>query len=247
MTQPYVGLSFIGDNFEPGVWEAAEAAAARFADRGGKCKVEVVHNLCYVPHFGLGAMKNFALMRALERGCSHFMLMECDVLITDEDLIWRFAEEGLDVTVPYYDLSVMPNGKPVPIMRPQVEIVGDALRPITWQYPRDGVWTQDAPPENPTLAKGYLLQLEWAVMSCMMFDCRVFAPDRLGERPFTEVPIVKNEEYNCLWWRRRGVTIWQHLNANVKLLRPPTSTEGVSKHLYVGGPLGSPTESWLPK
>lgn len=247
MSQSHVAVTFIGDNFEPGVFEAAKDAASTFAARGAKCTVEVLHNLCYVPHFGLGAMKNFGLMRALERGCTHYMLLECDVLLTDREVLTKLTEDDRDIIVPFYDMSAMPKGKPVPIMRPQVEIVGDQLRPITWQYPKDGAWTQDVPPENPVLENGYLLQLEWAVMSCMMFNCRVFAQDRLGERPFTEVPVVKNEEYNCLYWRRRGVTIWQHLNARVKLLRPPTTTEGISKQFYVGGPLGLPSQREAPK
>ena len=213
--RPWLAIAFTGNDFMPGVLEAAHEAAQTWA---GTAIVWAERNLCYVPHMGLGCMKNFNVMRACEVGVDYLLMLENDILL-HPDTPNRLAQAGKDITAPFYDQTGLADA-PHRIMSPQFVLEGNAAIPIAWQTEID---IQYPPSERVVDKGGSLIRLDWAVMACLMFQTTVFGWDKLGEKPFSELPIDRNDEYNCLFWRRRGCEVWLDLNATVQLLRPPST------------------------
>ena len=220
-TRPWLAIAFTGNDFMPGVLEAAHAAAQAWP---GSSIVWAERNLCYVPHFGLGEMKNFNIMRACEVGADFLLMLDCDILI-GPNLPQKLSAWRKDILVPFYNQDGLADG-PYRIMSPQFVLEGEKAIPIAWETDID---IQYPPSERIAEGNGSLVRMDWAVMSCLFFDTKIFHRNCLGQRPFNEVPIDRNDEYNCLFWRRQGATIWLDLNAHVTLLRRPGTTKEIQR------------------
>jgi len=122
------------------------------------------------------------------------------------------------VIVPFF---TQPKFNPIHrVSHPQVVISDDGVaHPVEWMW-QDG--RSDKAPPLQIIDQHYVL-LQWVVFSCMMFDCRIFASDCLGPVPFTEMPIIRNEEYHALRWATKGVKFLQDTQSTVELLRPPAT------------------------
>ena len=215
---PYLIINFIGREPEGQAQrDMLTANVTRWREAGGRCDLNVQHDLCITSHVGLATMRNFAIMRSLSYGADFVLLLEDDVEFTGEGDILTMASRSKDITVPY----LAQPGSPERISGPQMCFCQEGQQ-TWWDRVRftDGYNQVTDAWEEPLLVQGELLRLHWAVFSCVLFRASVF--QRIGERPFVETLATNEDEYNCLWWERNGVELWQDLGVTAKLLRPPT-------------------------
>jgi len=141
---PNVFITFMGDNFMPGVKEAATAAAKRIWEMDWTGALGSVGNLCIKPYQGLGAMRNQAIMSALNNNASHILILDNDVLLSDPDTIKKLVERNRLCIVPWFDQSSF--------------TTVDKFRRVSWPayYPNQGIQ-----------------RLQWHTTNCLLLDLRV--------------------------------------------------------------------------
>jgi len=196
----------VGNKFEDGVYEAIGLVASQY----GLCDVLIQGDLCIRPIEGVNAMRNCCVMVAIERGYDYLLIMDNDVILPDQDPIGDLVMRKKDVIVPWFDMAE----KPPRLTMPQV-----VWEENDWREGVEYIKGERCIASYPRVQPDGLMRLDWAVVSCMMFNTDVFK--RTGLQPFPEALITNWDEYACRSWRLKGVEIWQDLQVWVKLLRPP--------------------------
>ena len=204
--KPRVLLATVGNRFEKGVYNALALAASQY----GFCDILIQGDICIRPIEGVNAMRNCCVMMAVERGYDYLLIMDNDVVLPDYDPIGDFILRKKDILVPWFEMDE----KPPRLTMPQVVREGDE-----WREGVEFIGNDRCLASYPRIQPDALMRLDWAVVSCMMFDTVVFK--RIGLQPFPEALITNWDEYACRSWRLGGAEIWQDLNIWVKLLRPP--------------------------
>lgn len=130
MTQPkHLWICHIGVDFLPGVQDAARDAALGLKEIPGPWQVTVNHleNICIFPNYGLGAMRNMAIIDSLYAGADYVLLLENDVKLR-HDTLRQLVETDKPAVVPYFDYAIPPYPN---IVHPYHE-AATGLRQIEW-------------------------------------------------------------------------------------------------------------------
>ena len=176
----------------PGVQEAAVKCAEVYSEMMGPCHVAGQPNITVLPPLGLGAMHNFLIMKACEAKFDYLLFLHNDVLMEDPGTLVKLVQRGKPMIIPYFDQSEIPGI--------------DKIGPHKIAEP---MFTKD---------QG-VLQIKWTIPACLLFNTMVFAV--AGERPYSESMFYNQDEFDCLWFQRHGITIWQDTDTKIKLLRGP--------------------------
>lgn len=223
---PVLTLALLGDDLLPGVMKAADEAVHHYMEAtGGTAVLFRIPNCCYIPHFGLGHMRNWGLAQGYLLGADYMALLESDVLLSDSAVLCRMANSGKPITVPFYDQSRLGLDNECRISHPQFIREGGKPNIIGWSFDGNDGHIAGPPGKLVVDQMGRQVRLEWCVFSCIMFTRDAY--EQLNCLPFSPVPIIRNEEYHAAIWKTKGVHMWLDFAATVELLRPTTRTEAV--------------------
>ena len=190
--RPSLLVACIGTAFMPGVQEAAVKCAEVYSEMMGPCHVAGQPNITVLPPLGLGAMHNFLIMKACESKFDFLLFLHNDVLMGDPGTLVKLVQRGKPMITPFFDQAGIPG----------VDVNGPHKI------------------AEPMFSKDQgVLQIKWTIPACLLFNTMVFAV--AGERPYSSALIYSEDEYDCLWFTRHGITIWQDTDLKVKLLRGP--------------------------
>ena len=98
-------ISAIGQHFREGVREALVAAGAEAVSQGYRIGFQVVRDVCIRPFEGLGAMRNMAILQALEERWDYVLLIDNDILMEDSSVLWRLLGWHRMALTPLLDQS----------------------------------------------------------------------------------------------------------------------------------------------
>ncbi len=129
---PSLMIVAIGNAFLPGVQEGLEQAAIAYGKAGGQCKFTVQPNLTVIPPLGLGAMRNFQVMKAVQEGFDYLAIVDNDVLVDDPETFIKLVGRARQYLTPWFDQS--PIGRNVLISDPMYSR-GQGVLKLAWTVP----------------------------------------------------------------------------------------------------------------
>mgnify|MGYP001597679846 CR=1 FL=1 len=107
---PRLMVACIGSDFMEGVADSVKRMVEHFAQKtGGHYNVVVQESLIALPPLGLGAMRNFQVMRAVEQDYDYLMLLDNDVLLEDPLIAFKLITRNKPYIVPWFDQSGLGN------------------------------------------------------------------------------------------------------------------------------------------
>ena len=188
----HVYVSYTGNDFLPDVLETGRTAVAVLAKAGIMSTLAVVNDVCVTPFHGVGAMRNHSIINGLEANATHVLIIDNDIRVDDPKAFLKLVEADKLVVSAWFDQTPC------------------ETEPGVWQVL-----------QNPTLEPHQgLVPIKWVAVNCVMFNLCIFR--MLGPRLFTDPMITNEEEYIFSYLRYYGVELWQHTDAVVQMLRPPT-------------------------
>ena len=140
---PLLVVAAIGAAFMPGTRDSYELAIQTFrAETKRRAILSVLPNLTVLPPFGLGAMRNFAILAALtEQKAQHVLLVDNDVLFDDPHILAKLMLHRLDYVTPWFDQA--PIGETHRIAHPMLD-KGQGLCELKWSTPYCVLWSASA-------------------------------------------------------------------------------------------------------
>ena len=204
-------IATIGSSFEPGCWEALERAAQATQSIGAKVEIMPIGNRCVTPMHGLAMMRNLGLIEAIRSGATHVLLIDTDMELAEDALV-ELLKARVKAAVPWFDQSF---------------IVGAH----GWHHL---IAPLDAAPPGKESRK-----LEWAIMSCVLFETSIFGPGKVDLRFFHDYMATMEEEYYWAYLSVFGVECRQVPTAIATLKRPPTKMYELARQHIVARPDGN--------
>ena len=130
--RPLIVLAHIGQYVMSGVKEAAEAAGKEALEHGYNTKIVFIQDLSFWLHMGILAMKNFGLMKAIEAGADHAVLLDNDVVL-GKDSLWLLASRNAPIVSPIFlPMTFLKEGEyPPPLSHPS-PLPDQGLVSVVW-------------------------------------------------------------------------------------------------------------------
>ena len=137
-------IALIGNEPMDGVVPALDAAALYTREQGYVMTGSEYPNFCIQPFHGLGAMRNNAILRAMEVGADYIFIIDGDIRLDDPTVLARLLDRSKLVVAPLLDQSLIAGTEWACISHPLMD-------------PSQG-----------------LVQLDWIAVNCILFDMSVF-------------------------------------------------------------------------
>ena len=211
MMETKLFIATIGGNFQPDCWEALQRAAQATASIGVQSQIVPIGNRCVTPMHGLAMMRNLGIIDAIRTGATHVMLIDTDIQLAENALV-ELLQARTKAAVPWFDQGAIST--------------------------KHGWHHLIAPPDTapPGTAPR---KLDWAIMSCVLFETAVFGPAKVEIRLFRDYMATMEEEYYWAYLSLFGIDCWQIPTAIATLRQPPTKMYELDKQRIVPHPDGN--------
>ena len=135
----------IGDQFLSGCKESLVATAKDLEANDIITKVIGIQNVCVQPFHGLGAMRNQAILNALQNQADYLLIVDNDIRLSDPTAIRALIASSKEIIVPWFDQRALA---------------------------QPGIWHKIQSP-MPAPNQG-LIELQWIAVNCILIATSIF-------------------------------------------------------------------------